>query len=307
MSSQKLEVLEKTVSELEHRIAGSVDYDSYMKAHPKSKKQRNDPMFKQPQKAAPGKTPTSKAPTKVEHSPKVKKKTEIAAKPWKQKNPGLSSNQNKGVEKAIEILKRDNNKDINKHLKKFEQGKITREELADVCEDWNWHACAALLRADKYTDVDVVVHADSRHNGIDLGGDSEKEQYANERQHLFDARYEATDPDQRHGIKRDPDSFDMNRHFNALTYLNHHGMHGSPTAKRLRKQIESKKGLYKKHFNEMSKSHDENLSREKNELLNFKPDPRHPSWTKEDQLNHVMNLQKAKEKHLELGKSLGLN
>lgn len=58
------------IRELEKKIGG-VDYDSYMKEHPASKKQRNDPMFTQPvkQPAAPAKAAPAPAAAPAKQSP----------------------------------------------------------------------------------------------------------------------------------------------------------------------------------------------------------------------------------------------
>jgi hypothetical protein len=264
MKLSTLKQIEKQLQEMV-KSAGSVDYDSYMKDHPRSKKQRNDPIFKQDGGKKPEKTKSVKEPH---------------------------------VEKALGMIKEVNDSDLNDALKKFQKGKITKEQLADVAEDWNHHGIAAILRADKNTDVDTIMHAQKRKDHLD----DNQESYSGERSDALNARYEASSGNQ--GWK-DDDS-DRNRHLSALRYLHHHGLHDSPTAKRLQDKLNSNKADYQKAHAEKTKLMDQNLAREKNDLLNFKPDPKHPDWKKEDQLDHVMSISKAKDKHHEIGKKFGL-
>lgn len=278
------------IETLMNRVAGTVDYAEYMKAHPKSKKQPHDPMFKQKSEAAPKAAPAKAAPKAPAKTPTTK------ASPLDHLTPAHK----KGVEYALDKMREYGYPEI---AKKVQSGKMTLEEAGAVAEDWNYHGLAAILRGKAGTDHALIQHAENRHLSIDLGDKEEdKPHYGTERNHMLDARYEAANHKQ---IGKETDR-DRQRKLNALTYIHHHGLHDSETAKRLHKEVEANKDAYKKTWADEAKYHDENVASQKKELDNFMPDPKHPKWTKKDQQAWHEGAQKAKDKHHEIGKKLGL-
>jgi hypothetical protein len=77
------------IQHLMNRVAGSVDYDEYIKAHPRSKKQPSDPMFKQKTEGSPAAAPKT-APTKS--APKKSAPKKSAPKPIRDIIDKLDSN-----------------------------------------------------------------------------------------------------------------------------------------------------------------------------------------------------------------------
>jgi hypothetical protein len=284
------------IQHLMNRVAGSVDYDEYMKAHPRSKKQPSDPMFKQKTEGSPAAAPKT-APAKSDAPAKTPT--------TKAKNPldSLKPEHKKGVEYALKKMKEYGYPDI---AKKLQSGKMTLEQAGDFAENWNFHGIAAIFRGDTDTDHALIEHAENRHNSIDLREkESDREHYGNERNHMLDAKYEATNPSKRINAKED--DRDRQRKLNTLTYLHHHGLHDTDTAKRLHKEVAENKDAYNKVWREGVKQHEDNVAREKKDFLDYKPDPKHPDWTKEDALNWYVKNQRAKDKHDEMGKKLGLS
>jgi len=273
--------------------AGSVDYDEYIKAHPKSKKQRNDPIFKsdkQESKAAPASA----------------KPASPSAPAWHKKNPNLHPTSVKGVGKALDLLNKHKGEwvpTIEKSLADFKKGKITREQFADVCEDENYHSIAALLRSDKDTDVHVIHHTEQLLHDRDP-----MDSYDGEVNEANSASYEATSAAAKH---KNHSSYDKQRHLGALNYLQHHNLLDSDTGKRLLslveadtnasrfrgEQRESYRGIYQK----MMENWEKQLKEDKKELS-------YTSKTRslEDKMFDYNESLKSKKMYDELGKKLGL-
>lgn len=280
MAKLNLKKIGNAVAAIEKLAA--VDFETYRKLHPKTRKKPSDPMFK-----GMGAGPAKPAP--------------------KSREPKLEDAHKKEINKFVaDKLKSYGYKN---EAKKIESGKLSPEGASKLLEHHNFHTLSALMGHNPYHDNKTLMHTENRHDEIDSRGEGQSkmdsEHYTNERNHMLDAGYEAQNPEKRMG--RDKlDSHDANRKLNALQYLHHHGLHDSQTAKRLHKQVEKNKDLFKGIHSGRQNQMKENIAREEEALKNFKPDPKFPDWKIEDQAKHLNKLYQARDKQNELGKKLGL-
>jgi hypothetical protein len=197
----------------------AISADEYFKAHPKSKKDRNDPMFsgggsKAPK--APKETPADKKykdlqKKKQDGHPDTHGKSDLelaemaglkttgggGSGGWKSNElKHLKPDHKKAVEFSLNKLKEYGYPEI---AKKIESGKMTLEQAGNWTENENMHGLAAMFRNEKGSDHALAMHAQERQDKLDgvNEGEHEKEAYANERNHALDARYESTNPSAR--------------------------------------------------------------------------------------------------------------
>lgn len=176
----------------------------------------------------------------------------------------------------------------------------SHSKVADWAEDENHHGIAAMLRADKDTDVETLAHGETSHHNFDNGKKPKK--YEGERDDALVAKYQATNPDKRLGEKDEFDKWGADRHLQALRYLHSNNLHHTDTYKRLADKVNKHKDAYKKVYDKELQGHKDDLSRYKKEISKPKDD-----YTKGD-YNYFIKSAKSNHKATQgMGKALGLD